>query len=256
MIKREEEKRYCYKLHVSTALGKAFMKLWHLCDKAEKAADKFAAKVGAVQYYPTDSAFAGGVACVSFSGNKPPMQNVWRSVGKDADGIEMWEPDVQKRMGNVKVKDETKIPKDTATRIYKTKARKDADGHLVCDYVELYREDKVPVDKTHPKRKTPQYWSKSFRIEKERLKLPVVTTQTLMNLIGADLTSGHDTKGKMCIVLPLSPTFFRYSQSIYLRCAYPCHAEGMKEITLGEYVEMEKAIREMARSESSSLTPS
>ena len=251
MIKREEEKRYCYKLHVSTALGKAFMKLWHLCDKAEKAADKFAAKVGAVQYYPTDSAFAGGVACVSFSGNKPPMQNVWRSVGKDADGIEMWEPDVKQRMGNVKVKDETQIPKDTATRIYKKKVRKNADGKTVCDYVELYRDDKVPVDKTHPKRKTPLYWSKSFRIEKERLKLPVVTTQSVMNLIGADLTSGHDTKGKMCIVVPVSPTFFRYSQSIYLRCAYPCHAEGMKEITLGEYVEMEKAIREMARSESS-----
>ena len=247
MIQRREAKRYCYKIHMKSELGKAFLKLWHLCDKAEKAADKFAAKVGAKQYYPADSVFAGGVACVSFEGNQPPLQKVWRKVGKDADGIVMWEPDVKMRGGFAAVKDETKLPADTATRIY-GKMRKNAAGNTVCDYIELYRDDKVPEDKTHPKRKTPLYWSKSFRIEKERLKLPVVTTMTVLNLIKADLTADRSAAaGKIHVLRPITPTFFKYSQSIYLRCAYPCNAEGLKEISIVEYANTEAAVREASK---------
>lgn len=245
MIKRGET-RYCYKFSMKSELGVAFMKLWHLCDKAEKAADKFAAKVGAKHYYPADSTFAGGVACVSFEGGKPPRPRLWRSIGKDADGIEMWVPDVKLRMGAVVVEDATKLPNDTATRIYKKEVKQNSSGHTVCPYVELYRDDKVPADKTHPKRRTPQYWSESFRIEKARLKLPVVMTRTVLGLIGADPTGGKGD-GKPHLVRPVTPTFFRYSQSIYLCSAYPCNAKGMTEITIGDYVEMEKEVRAMAR---------
>lgn len=246
MIKRQET-RYCYKFNMKSELGKAFMKLWHLCDKAEKAADRFAAKAGAKQYYPADSAFAGGVACVSFESGKPPRPKVWRSVGKDPDGIEMWVPDVKMRMGAMVLEDGSKVPQDTATRIYKKEVKQDSSGRAVCPYVELYRDDEVPVDKNHPNRKTPLYWSESFRIEKARLKLPVVTTEAVLNLIGADPTGGKEPDGKLHVVRPITPTFFKYSQTIYLCCAYPCSAKDLTGISIGVYAEMEKEVRAMER---------
>jgi hypothetical protein len=235
---------------MKSELGKVFMKLWHLCDKAEKAADKFAAKAGAQQYYPVDSAFAGGVACVSFESGKPPRPNVWRSIGKDADGIEMWVPDVKMRMMVQEIEDETKIPNDTATRIYKKEAKRKPNGQVVCFYTELYRDDEA-ARSANKRKKLSLAAKESFRIEKERLKLPVVTTTTVLNTIGADLTGGKGSDGKPHVVRPVTPTFFRYSQSIYLCSAYQCHAEGMTEISIGEYAEMQSAAREAERGEES-----
>ena len=246
MIKKDQE-RFCYKFNMKSELGKAFMNLWHLCNKAEVAADKFAAKAGAKHYYPAPSVFAGGVTCVAFEDDQPPRPNVWRSIGKDADGIEMWVLDVKQRIGTVVIEDETKIPQDTATRIYRKQAIKNSSGQMVWAYVELYRDDDVPFDKKHPNRKTPRYWSESFRTEKARLKLPVVTTETLLNLLQADMTNGKGHDGKPHVVRPITPTFFKYSQSIYLCCAYQCHAKGMTEISIGDYEEMEKEVRAMDR---------
>ena len=62
--------RYYYRFDTSSALGKKFRSFWNECNKAERAAEVFAKKVGAVAYYSSPSAFAGGVAAVAFEEGK------------------------------------------------------------------------------------------------------------------------------------------------------------------------------------------
>lgn len=235
-----------YKFSTATELGKAFWKLCRLCEKAEKAADRFAAKVGAVTFYPQDSMFAGGVACVAFKDNVCPKPEHWRSVGKDADGYEQWVPNVKQRTGAVELPNANFKPSDTANRIYQTRPVPGKDGKLRLPFVELYRDD-IPHDKFHPKRKLPYDFREIIRTEKERLTLPTVSVMQLLNLLQADLTCGKGDDGKAVIVKPKTPTFFKYSRHFYLGCAYPCKAEGLKEISMGDYVEMEKEVRAMMR---------
>lgn len=52
------EKRFYYRFDSSTELGKKFRSLWNECNKAERAANVFAEKVGASQFYGSPSAFA------------------------------------------------------------------------------------------------------------------------------------------------------------------------------------------------------
>lgn len=227
-------------------MGKAFLKLWHQCDMAERAADRFAAKVGAVTYYPQDSMFAGGVACVAFKDNVCPKPKHWRSIGKDADGYEQWVPNVKQRAGAVELPSENFKPSDTACRIYAARPVPGKDGKLRLPFVELYRDDDVskPTDK---RRQVSYVARESIRTERERLTLPTVSVMQILNMVQADLTNGKGGDGKIHIVKPVTPTFFKYSRHIYLGCAYPCKAEGMKEISLGDYVEAEKAVRAAAR---------
>lgn len=235
-----------YKFSTTSELGKAFRKLWRLCEKAEKAADKFAAKVGAVTYYPQDSMFAGGVACVAFKDNVCPKPEHWRSVGKDADGYEQWVPNVKQRMGAVELPNADFKPNKAANRIYQTRPVPGKDGKLRLMFVELYRDDEASKSKS---RGYKQSWlaKESIRIEKERLTLPTVSVMQILNMVQADMTNGKGGDGKAVIVKPVTPTFFKYSRHIYLGCAYPCKAEGMKEISMSDYIEVEKAVREMMR---------
>lgn len=238
--------RFYYKFHQKSELGKKFLKLWHECDKANAAAERFAAKVGAKDYYPALNAFAGGVMCVSFENGKPPREKLWRSIGKDADGIEMWVPDVKQRVGLVTLDSDSFIPSDTATRLYiKDFAQKNAKGQTIRKCVELYRDDEIPVDKNHPNRQLPLYIRESIRIERARLTLPCVKTEALLVLLQADFMEGCEGKPRM--VKLVTPSFFKYSQSVYLCCAYPCSANDLTEISMGDYAEMEKEVRASAR---------
>lgn len=239
-------KFHYYKFSTTTELGKAFIKLWNQCNKAEKAADKFAANVGAITYYPTDSAFAGGVACVAFKDNICPKPNLWKSIGKDADGFEQWVPNVKKRMCELALPNANVKPSDAANRIYNKQPILKSSGQIVLPYVELYRDD-IQVNRKHPERKLPYYVRESIRIEKARMKLPEVSVISILTLLQADITNGKDNNGKLNIIKPVTPTFFQYSKQIYVGCAYPCKANGLTEISMGDYVEMEKDVRAMMR---------
>lgn len=237
--------RFFYKFGATTETGRAFIRLWHLCTKAERAADVFAAKVGAKSYYPAEEAFAGGLLFVSFEGDVPPRPNLWRSVGRDADGMLMWEPDVERRSGVVVLAEGEEIPRDSATRVYEKRVTVNGRGERVCRYLEFYRND-IPVDKGHPNRKLPYYVRESFRIERGRMKLPIVRTEELLSVLKADVLGGVDAN-RPAVVRLVTPTFYRYGHKVYLGCAYPCRAEGMVEIGMEEYVEIEKEVRLMMR---------
>lgn len=195
------EKTYYYKLRSKSKLGKMFRQLWNKCVKAERAADAFAKKAGAEQFYPSDMVFGGGVVAVLFKDDVCPMPDLWNCAGEDADGRKLWRP----------------------------------------------RKFDAPRVMRRNKSVTPLVVRKAMRIEKERLALPVVKTETILQLLQADPSCGKADDGKVHIVRVVTPTFFEYWNYIYIGIAYPCHAEPLEEITQADYIEAEKAVRELAR---------
>jgi len=194
---------YYYKLRSKSELGKSFRRLWNRCVKAEKAADAFAKKAGAEQFYPSADGFAGGVVAVLFKDDECPMPDLWTCEGEDEEGRKLWQP-----------------RKYDGTRVLRRK-----------------------------KSVTPLMVRKAIRIEKERKALPVVKTESFLQLLQADPTCGQHADGKMHIVRLVTPTFFEYWNHIYIGIAYPCHAEALEEITQADYIEAEKAVREIEREE-------
>lgn len=251
---KKQRKRYFYKFNASTALGKQFRSFWNKCQKATLVADKFAAKVGAATFYPNMQMVAGGVDAVSFPDGVRPNEKIWRSIGKDDDGLELWVPDVKQRRGVYHIPDGGKCPAHTANRIY---GKPNDKGEV--KYVELYRDDEIPADPTHPRRKTPQYVSQSIRIEKERLLLPTVDTIELLNVLGADVSANMPDDDKMHIVGIYTPEMFKWGGCYYLCIDYPCHKDDIKEITAETYrvanverMQTERAVAEMNEMEKGS----
>lgn len=282
--------RYYYRFDTSSALGKKFRSFWNECNKAERAAEVFAKKVGAAAYYSSPAAFAGGVAAVAFEEGKV-NEKIWRSAGRTDDGEELWEPDVKQRSGVLVLPRRGFRPTDTSTRIYHRRlsswqevkgsmllnewakmagvempnisgenaagmhggegADKDAmraalekverkvnekmEKEMFCQYIELYRDDEIPVDPNHPRRKKPLYISQSIRIERERMLLPVVTVERLYALMEADRSGDKPTDGKPKLVQNVTPTFFEWGGRYYIGIEYPCKAEGLESILEGMY---------------------
>ena len=218
-----EQRRYYYRLPQSTQLGKLFHSLHRECDKAEKAADKYCAKVGAKMYYPWSLSMAGGVMCVSFE-DEPDLA-LWRHVATDEDGVEMYEPRCNKREGSI-VYNPKRKPSNTATRLY---SRQPAiDGRL--HYIELQYDGEVKC--SDKRRKTPNYVRKAIRLERERMLLPQVLTDRFFKLLQADLVADmRQENQKQYMVAPVTPVFFDFDGYYYLCMAYPCRAEGLQEMT-------------------------
>lgn len=251
---KKQRKQYFYKFNTSTALGKQFRSFWNKCQKATLVADKFAAKVGAATFYPNMQKVAGGVDAVSFPDSVKPNEKIWRSIGKDEDGLELWVPDVKQRRGVYQMPDGGKCPSHTANRIY---GKPNDKGEV--RYVELYRDDEIPADPTHPRRKTPQYVSQSIRIEKERLLLPTVSTAELLRVLGADVAANVPDDDRMHIVQIVTPEMFEWGGAYYLCIDYPCNKADMEEIGAAMYqrmnnerIQTERAVAEMNEMEKGS----
>lgn len=267
-------KRLFYRFEVNSDIGRQFRLLWNECNKAERAAESFAKKVGAKTYYGNASAFTGGVECVSFADGTKINKKIWRMVGKDADGLEQWVPGVKHRSDVMVLPRKDFKPSDTATRIYDRRVlswpmvrhlhtveewAKLAHVAIEDDqwleevmgqsffvrYVELYRddEDSKPKDKrwrlSHVARE-------SIRIERERLKLPVVKMSRFHQLLQAD-KSAVMNEGKPTIVQESTPTFFEYNRFFYLGIDYPCLADGLTELSSKAYAQVRENLLKMQR---------
>ena len=259
--------RFFYRFDVGTELGKQFRKFWHDCDKAERTANIFAEKCGAEQYYSSPKAFAGGVVCVSFPKGKEVNSRLWRSLGKDEDGIEMWEPNVKQRNGALVLPRRRFQPSDTAQRIYQKHPSpwsevcqiytveewaemghvtltgdkekdtaavvKKMTGEMFCRYIELYRDDEE-VNFVDNRCHMTYIARESIRIERERLKLPLVPTERLYEMMQADPTAGLKD-GKPHVVRHSTPTFFEWGGRYYIGIDIPCKHKSLEEITEGTY---------------------
>ena len=277
--------RYYYRFDTSTALGKKFRSFWNECNKAERAAEVFAKKVGAAAYYSSPSAFAGGVACVAFEPGKV-NEKIWRSAGRSDEGEELYEPNVEQRHGVLVLPRRGFRPSDTATRIYSKRmstwkevqrmltlsqwaekagvtmptimklplaakltdeekkaaleqveqqVNRKMERETFVQYIELYRDEEIPVDPYHPKRKTPLFISQSIRIERERMLLPIVRTEALHALLQADLSGDEPKDNKPKVVHNVTPTFFEWCGRYYVGIEYPCKAEELTAVTEGAY---------------------
>lgn len=261
--------KHYYRMNCSSELGVRFRFFWHDCEKARKAAEVFAAKVGAEAYYTSPTAFEGGVACVSFPKGTEVNKKIWRLLGSDADGAEQWEPAVEHRTGVLVLPRKGFRPSDTACRIYYKKMsrwgevrhlytlkewaqlagieltddkKKDAltvdekmGKELFCIYTELYREDAANDPDRDRRYKMTWVAKESIRIERARMKLPVVSTERLLQLLNADLLDGQPDDGKPKFVKPTTPTFFEWAGRYCIGIDYPCKSDDLEEITEGDY---------------------
>ena len=260
--------RFYYRFDCSSELGKKFRTLWNICEKADRAAEVFAAKVGAQTYYSSPLAFAGCVECVSFEDTESVNRKIWKSMGKDADGYEQWVPIVSSRSDVLILPRKDFKPSDTATRIYEKRSlswamvsylhsmkewaeivqmpltgdeKKDKEqldkvmnSTRFVKYIELYRDDtdSIPADR---RVKMPYFVRESIRIERARMLLPVVKMESFYSLLQTDF-SGVTKDGEMSVVKDSTPTFFEYNKRIYLGIEYPCSADGLKEISSIVYI--------------------
>lgn len=271
--------RQFYRVDVTSDLGWRLRRLWNECTKAERAAEVFAKKVGAETYYPSDASFAGGVECVSFADTAKVNKKLWRSIGKDADGYEQWQPIASCRYDIMVLPRRNFMPSDTATRIYDkhilswdkavglktleewakvagvemTDNKKEVaikvdnilrDSYFIR-YIELYRDEDEDTPKDR-RTKVPYYIRESIRIERARILLPVVKTERIYQLLKADQSVAMKD-GKPTIVRDTAPTFFEYSRHIYIGCDYPCYAEGLQSISSVSYVSAKENLLKMQR---------
>lgn len=269
------ENRHYYRFDILSELGKQFNLFWKSCDDAERAADTWAAKAGAKSFYTSPTAFAGGVACVSFE--ETPNEKIWEPLGKDADGVEQWKPRCSNRSGVVVLPRRNFMPSDTSSRIYSKRiitwgeavmhktlqewaqvagvqltGDKRKDKAVVSDklkdeffmqYIDLYREDFVP-GKVGAKQKLMSHVQKTaINLERTRMLLPTVSVKTLYRLLDADLTVGLK-EGKSRVVRDdETPTFFKTGRRYYICINHACRHHNLEEADAAEYrMKAEEAI--------------
>jgi len=240
-----EKKNFYYRTLIKSALGKELRSLYRACERAEAAAERFAAKVGAKEYYPNPLAFVGGVVCVSFPEGTEPDLQLWRSVGKDGDGTEMFEPRCDKRNGSIAYNPHRQ-PSDTATRIYSKSPA--ADGRL--HYIELYRDDDDSRSKNTKRGKKCNLSlaaKEAIRIERERMLLPHVKTERFFKLLGADLMAGVPENKTVAFIQPETPMIFSFDGYYYIGITYPCAAEGLQPVTQEAFMAKREDLLRMQR---------
>ncbi len=267
----KEQKHYYYRTETSTALGKEIKKYLHDCYRAEKAADIWAKKAHAKNFYPSPTAFAGGVSCVSFEKGKEVNEKLWKPIPLDEDEEEeqeqKWVPNVEHRDGAIILPRKDFKPSDTDDKVFSRRpstwaevrhlytretwlkmigmrstgdkvedAKKIEDRmmkELFCRYVQVYRTDAVITpDK---RRRMPYVASAAIRMEVARLRLPVVSANRLFLMLKVNLLDGQTEDGKPKIFRPTTPAFFEWGGRYYIGCSYPCQREELEEITEGTF---------------------
>lgn len=73
--------KFFYQMPIESTAGRRLTDFWHSCISVERLADKYAKRMGGQYYYSDPNYFAGGVAFISFPGNKPQDPTIWREVG-------------------------------------------------------------------------------------------------------------------------------------------------------------------------------
>ena len=268
--------KFFYRTNTSSDLGKKLRNLLYECDKANRAADTYCAKSGAKTFYADERQMAGGVLCVGF-GDQKPDKKLWRSVGKDGDGLEMFEPNCQRIQDCIILPRRDFRPSDTATRIYNKRlskwpevinlhsreewqqlaaitptgdpdrdwqrAEKKLQDEIYVRYVELYyNKEQRQLTLTEPRYRMPLYMRRAIHLELQRIKLPVVSIQSVYQLLHVNLTDGMTDSQRLRIVQPVTPIIFEHYGRYYVGCDYPCQhpdletiEEGKFNIKLGEF---------------------
>ena len=182
---QETEQRHYYKMLVESATGKLVTRFLHACQKCELQADDWAKRFMATYRWDNPRCFAGGVACVSF--DKEPDLRLWKPFAV-INGEQTYLPAV-----------ETVVDLKTGKSIIQA----------IKDY--------EPHQKTRDIRR-------AMKAEEKRQRLPLVKTETLYEILKAQLPDG----GKLS---DWTPTIFEYDGKYFIGCEYVCEGPGMTEIS-------------------------
>lgn len=215
--------KYYYRFPSECKEGRALRSFHHACQKADQEAEKYAKKVGALAYYNSQEAFAGGVSCVSFKDPKTVNVNIWRFVG-ERDNEKLFMPNVNDTVGKKPLEHGKKTPKNSANRVYSQKPATDENGQLWVTYIEIsaVAVSSPKTDRTH-----------AVTAERWRLALPVVPVKRFYDAVGADLSVVDGTDARK--VQENVPVFFLFHDSYYIGLDYPVRNADFELIDLGEY---------------------
>lgn len=263
-IKQNNMNQYFYECAQDSDLGKKISDFWQKCITCEKWAEKYAKAMGAKTYYEDPQYFAGGCVCIAFAEGVRIDPGVWREAGKEEDsGTVYYVPDVQSRSGCVEIPHREYALKDSFDRIYqrdriltfaqavmfkplsawasdvgyKLTGDGTVDGKelgerykdkLFVPYLEFYRDEPSFSSNGHP-RTASKGLRKAIKAEVRRRRLPVMRTEDLLAILGADVMAGHPDGQKRREVL--TPTFFPHRSRYFIGCAYPCNHPDLEEIT-------------------------
>lgn len=260
------EKMYYYRLNADSELGARLRQLLSEIQRAQRAQITFLKNVGAEGYNDDESLMAGGVLCVSFPADKKVNERIWRKSHKDADGVQMYVPNVERRTGYIILPRKGFKPSDTWCRVYDKRVYswpqavsqytmkqwaemagvrltgdKGKDAECVNEalqfaqfahYQEFYIKEWDPeVLEVHVK--LPWWVREAVRLEVQRVKLPVVTVNIFYRLMqaGSPLPEGQ-TFGRINERLP---NFFEIGGKFYVSCSRELMAEGLEAITAQKY---------------------
>lgn len=238
--------QHFYECAVDSDLGKRISDFWTKCSRCETEAEKYAKAMGAKTYYEDPQYFAGGCVCVAFAEGATVDKGVWREAGREQDGTVYYMPDVQSRKGSVEIPSREYALKDTFDRIYQRDRIIQKDGKLFVPYLEFYRqESSVGANGVTP-RTASRGLRKAIKAEIRRRRLPVMRTEDLLAILGADVLGAQPDGQKRREVL--TPTFFPHRSRYFIGCAYPCSHADLAEITPQQYrMNQDKHEREMKR---------
>ena len=239
-------KKFYYKISVNSSCGKNIIKFHRECQVAEKAADEYAAKMGAEAYHSSPYGFQGGVESLEFKDDKAD-EEVWKQLGV-RNGRKIFVPNCEKQQGCVVFK--KKFPKDTKDVIYQHKVLtwdeikfvytlKQWADMVHIKYKDINAEQEVIEKKmskyhfvqytkfsgdqvAYRKSKMSQTLLRAIKAENMRMKLPVVSTDKLYEMFGAVIKKAHKNED--------TPTFFKYGSFYYISCDYPCSNKDLRII--------------------------
>lgn len=213
--------KYYYKFPADTHEGKQLRSFHRAAMKAEREAERYAKRVGALAYYEDPNGFAGGVGCVTFKEGKKVNPNVWRFVGKQEETDErLYMPNARVTAGSRMLKAGETVPRDSARRIWQDVKPVEGDGERMATYLDI-----APAITDAPRADR----EAAVQAERWRLKLPVVRLSSFYQIVHADLTTIDGTQAPKKIQ-ERTPVFFFYHGCYYIGLDHPIHHDGFEEI--------------------------
>ena len=208
--------KYYYKTSEKSEIGQGLSSFWRECQKAEKAAEIYARNMGATEFFFSPEGFTGGVEWLVFKNPDKVDPERWKEGGP-IDGLRVWKPNVTaviKPSGDGKMK----VTYDSPFKQAKTK---------------LVNGKRSNVKYSNAPNRHSNSYLFAVRAEKERMKLPVVSIESLFQLFRLKQVKNPTVKKE--VVLSHIPTFFAYKGNYYISCDDPSESKYMELINFEKY---------------------
>ena len=211
---------YYYKTSEASATGKALAAFWSACRKAEKRAEVYARRMGAVEFFFSPQAFTGGVEWLVFENPDKVDVERWKE-GEPIDGVRVWKPNVT-----------TIVHQGEQGKVYTTydSPYKAAKTKFIMGKRTKYRRS------THPGKYSRAFLA-AVKAEKDRMELPVIGVEKLCELLRLRRIrlDEQQEKEKRKAETLMAPTFFAYKGEYYISSDYPSESSDLELINFEKF---------------------